>query len=226
MKLNESIEKFKKDYHLFIDIQMGKYLKSVNQSEFQSDKEAQNVLGKIIEAYNELIAPEHDRLDNSTTEAKAAWFNSIQINFSENTQKKLLSEKEKIRQASLDMIGYYDELLPFLPKGSVALLLFADPALEEYGYSISRLTKILDGEKPTEIEKDILNWAVKISSLVMSSYLSKKSSDKEKNYKLAVEIACEEFDRDTALSVIAEIFSAIKKHFTELKEEKNDKKNN
>jgi len=121
------------------------------------------------------------------------------------------------------MIGYYDELLSFLPKGSVTLLLFAGPALEEYGYSISRLTKILDGETPTEIEKDILNWAVKISSLVMSSYLSKKSSDKEKNYKLAVEIACEEFDRNTALRVVAEIYTNIKEHFAELDAEKKNR---
>jgi len=83
MKLNKSIEKIKADYHLFIDIQVAKYLKSVKQSEFQTEQEAQNILGKVIKAYNRIIAPEHERLDNSTNEAKASWFNSIQIDYSE-----------------------------------------------------------------------------------------------------------------------------------------------
>jgi hypothetical protein len=95
MKLKKSIEEIKNDYHLFIDIQMGKFLKSVNQSEFHSEKEAQNILGKIIEVYNNLIAPEHDRLDNSTVEAKTVWFNSVEINFSNSTQ--LTIEKNTLR---------------------------------------------------------------------------------------------------------------------------------
>lgn len=81
MKQNRSIEEIINDNHLFIDIRMRRYLESVNQSELISEVGAKNVLGKIIETSTNLIAPEHDRMDNSTTEAKAARFNSVNIDF-------------------------------------------------------------------------------------------------------------------------------------------------
>ena len=64
---------------------MGKYLKSCGKNEFNSDKEAQAVISKIIQTWNQKIADEHLRLDSSTKEAKTAWFNSINIKF-ENKQ--------------------------------------------------------------------------------------------------------------------------------------------
>jgi hypothetical protein len=69
-------EEIKADYHLFINIQMGKYLSSKNKSEFSSDEEAIMVMGKIVEAYNQKIASDHLRLDNLNEAAKTSWFNS------------------------------------------------------------------------------------------------------------------------------------------------------
>ncbi len=79
MKKNNSLEQIQADYHLFINIQMEKYLKSVGRKEFKSDKEAQSVIKNIIDTYNRKIANEHFRLDISTDKEKEAWFNSVEI---------------------------------------------------------------------------------------------------------------------------------------------------
>ncbi|MBU0560432.1 MAG: hypothetical protein KKG93_12785 [Bacteroidetes bacterium] len=79
MKKKNSIENIKADYRLLVDIQMGKYLRSVGRSEFISDTEAQYVISIIIAAYNDVIASNHERLDNSDLEDKTAWFNSVEI---------------------------------------------------------------------------------------------------------------------------------------------------
>jgi len=50
------IEKIKADYHLFVDVQMEKYLKKNKKTEFSSEHEAQLVIAKIIETYNTTIA--------------------------------------------------------------------------------------------------------------------------------------------------------------------------
>jgi len=224
MKPNKSIEEIKNDYHLFIDIQMGKFLKSANQSEFQSEKEAQNILGKIIEAYNNLIAPEHNRLDASTPEAKTSWFNSVEIDFFSLTQP-VTNEpdvKETFR-AMENVITSYDEMFPFLPKGAVLFLLFAGPALEAYGYSLERFKKLLDGEKPTDIEKNILQWAYDVTALLSIAYKEKKASSKDKYYFESLQIAKLELDENIARRVIAEIYTNIKEHFADLKTNQNKK---
>jgi hypothetical protein len=225
MTPNKSIEEIKNDYHLFIDIQMGKYLKSVNQSEFQSEKEAQNILSKIIEAYNNLIATEHDRLDNSTTEAKAAWFNSVEIDFSNFTPS--ANHEQDIKdtfRAMENVVASYDEMFPFLPKGAVLFLLLAGPALEAYGYSIERYKKLLDGEKPTEIEKKILQWAYDVTAILSVACQEKKASAKDKYFLKSLQIAKLELDDDTARRVVAEIYTNIKEHFAELKTDENKKR--
>lgn len=76
---NSSIEQIHADYHLFINIQMEKYLKSVGRGEFNTKDEAHAVIKLIIDAYNNKIAAEHLRLDLSTAKEKEAWFNSVEI---------------------------------------------------------------------------------------------------------------------------------------------------
>lgn len=223
--MKKSIEEIKADYHLFIDIQMGKYLKSVNRGEFNSDAEAKNVLDKIIETYNKLISPEHDRLDNSITEAKASWFNSIQIDYpSPASVSHTINYKNKLQETSLEAIELYDELFSFLPPGNFVFLLLAVPALEAYGYPFQRLSKLLDGETPSAIEKDILRWAYTITLYLMSAFIEKKETDKKKALSYAIEIVNKELDEISTQKVISEINANIKEHFAFAKKRKANKK--
>lgn len=223
--MNNSIEQIKADYHLFIDIQMGKYLKSVNRSEFNSDAEAKNVLDKIIESYNKQIAPEHDRLDNSTNEAKAAWFNSVQINFLfSDSGSNSLNYKSKLKETTPEVIKFYDKVFPFLPPGNILFVLLAVPALEAYGYPYQRFSKLLEGEKPSAIEKDILRWGYTITLYLMSAFIEKKEADKKKALSYAIETANKELDEITTHKVISEINDNINEHFASMKKSKNKKK--
>lgn len=173
MKPNKPIEQIQQDYHLFLDIQMGKYLKSVNRSEFNSEDEAKNVLGKIIDAYNTLIAPKHDRLDNSTTETKTDWFNSVEINFQTTTANQTKNNGTNGREALKEMENCYDDPFPFLPEGAVFYLILAGPALEAYGYSIERFNEVIQGKTPTPIEEDLFLWAYNLTAEIMQAYLKK-----------------------------------------------------
>lgn len=225
--MNNSIEQIKADYHLFIDIQMGKYLKSVNRSEFNSDAEAKNILDKIIESYNKQIAPEHDRLDNSTNEAKAAWFNSIQIDFHfSGSDSNSLNYKSKLKETTPEVIKFYDKVFPFLPPGNILFVLLAVPALEAYGYPYQRFSKLLEGEKPSAIEKDILRWGYTITLYLMSAFIEKKEADKKKALSYAIETANKELDELTTQKVISEINDNINEHFASMRKSKNKKKKN
>lgn len=72
-----------KDYHLFLDVQTGKYLKSANKTDFSNDAEARRVIGQIVNVYNQQVAPDCLQLDNPNDSAKIAWFNSIEVDFDE-----------------------------------------------------------------------------------------------------------------------------------------------
>lgn len=219
------LEEIKTDYHLFIDIQMGKYLKSTHKSEFSSDEEAKFVIGRILQTWNDKIAHQHLRLDNSSIESKTSWFNSIDINYQEKIDSTVTSNfNPDIRKVSMQMVNHYNDLFPFLPKNSVMFLFFAGPALEAYGYSLERFNKLIDGQTPTEIEKDLLQWAYDISFGAMVAYLEKNNSVKDKLLSKTIRIAKEELDQQTAINVVAKIYSSIEEHFSELHTKENNTK--
>lgn len=232
--MKKSIEEIKADYHLFIDIQMGKYLSSSNKSEFSTIEEANRIMGKIVETYNQKIASDHLRLDNLNEAAKTNWFNSVEIDFSaedavpsgrqgitageENFPISILSSKDipKIDKATKDFISFYNDVLPFLPDGAIMYLMFAGPALEAYGYSLERFQKIIEGEEPTEIEMDLLEWAHDLSLGVSMAFLEKNEVKKEQFLAASLDVACEELDKKTALEVVAKIYANYEEEFAGL----------
>lgn len=106
MTKQKSVEEIKADYNLFINIQMGKYFKLMNKAEFDSDEEAKRVLGKIVDEYNNSIAGEHARLDQSDLTAKTFWFNSVNIDFEKVTDLKSILGKIPVIQAKKRRDGF------------------------------------------------------------------------------------------------------------------------
>jgi len=201
-----SIEQIKADYHLFLDIQIGKYFKLAKRSDFKSDAEAKIVLRVIIDTYNSQIASQHLRLDNSSTEAKTAWFNSVEIEFKNINNK--VDQYSKEYDITLDR---YDNQFDFLPPGAITKLMFAGPALEAYGYNFQRFKEVLDGSPVSDIEKHILLWAYNLVSEVFLSYNSKNIKKKGHHIANATSICMEELDTNKADSVVQEIYSNIAK---------------
>jgi hypothetical protein len=214
----KSIEEIKADYHLFIDIQMGKYLKGANKSEFTDKFEANLVLGKIVEAYNNKIASDHRRLDNSDTQAKAAWFNSIEIDFKKPVSRKSTGGKESLRSSPEEISGDLSGRFPFLPPGSTGILLFIPPALEAYGLPFERFKSLLLGKAEcTEIEEDIMLWAVGIAANVMGSVLERSSKVRAKFYRQALKIAEERLGRTESAAVVKKIGASVRDREKEFK---------
>jgi hypothetical protein len=219
--MKKSIEEIRADYHLFIDIQMGKYFKGKGKTEFSSDEEAKWILDKIVRAYNQKIASDHLHLDNLNEAAKASWFNSVEIDFEKPHNSHLPFENiPGIKKETREFISFYDDLLPFLPEAAIVYLMNAGPAFEAYGYSFERFEKIIDGEDPTEIEEDLLLWAYDIALSVAQAYLEKDKAKKEKFLSIAIAIANEELDEKTSVDVVAEIYANYKEIFSEHKKKK------
>lgn len=207
----KSIEEKKADYNLFTDIQMGKYLKSVNKSEFSSDAEAKLVLDHVLKAYNQFVAADTLRLDNLNSKAKAKWFNSIDIDFQHNVSDVMSDYDDNFDEEYENVSEFFAERFPFLPERAVSVLLFVGPAIEAYGLPFERFQELMLGDDEcTEIEEDILLWAFDLTMGVMGSVFERSKAKKEKYYNQALAVAKEELSEREAEKVVKAIASAIR----------------
>ncbi len=207
----KSIEEIKADYNLFLDIQINKYLTNLNRTEFENIDEANLILKKIADAYDNKIASDHLRLNNLNKDAKINWFNSVHIDFTAPDNDLLFEPEDFTEEEMLRINDYFYERFPFLPEGSSAVLLFVGPALEAYGLPFERFQELMLGDDYcTEIEEDILTWAFELTLLVMGSVFERSKKKRENFYKEAVLIAEEELARKDAIKVVNEIASGIK----------------
>lgn len=189
----KSLEQIKQNYDSFIDIQTRKYFKLADKNAFDNDAEAKLVLDEILKVYNEKVASEHLKLDNLNALAKNKWFNEIEIDF-----KKLLNEMNEYEEefnVQLDEVSnQFDKLFNFLPKGSMNVVIFSGPALDAFGLSLERFEALVKGEKVTEVEKDLIEWAFEVTLNIMDAYFSKSKSKKRNTLKEAVILAEEYLD--------------------------------
>jgi len=206
-----TIEEIKEDYNLFIDIQINKYLKTVDRTKFRDEQEATLVLRRIFYTYNATVADEHLKLTNLKREAKEKWFESIEIDFDDSIDNET-SDSESIDQDNLHFIlEHFHERFPFLPEDSIIAFPFVGPALEAYGLPAERFHTLLRGEDEcTEIEEDLLIWAFELTLTVMESIFEESRKRKEKAFKEALSIAMEEFDKEDALEIVNNIALGIK----------------
>ncbi len=199
-----SEKKLKSDYDEFVDIQTEKYFRLAGKDAFDSVKEANKIIGTIIQTWNQKVAPFYDNFQEKSREAKAAYFNSIEIDFTiVPTQKK--DKYDEAGFALADILRHYDDIFYFLPQGAVMFILFSGPALDAYGYSLERLKKIFDGEPPTNFEKDLLQWAYDLTTEIMAYYLETNKRQKKEHYLEAVYIAEEMLDEELVEEVIEDI---------------------
>lgn len=238
----KSIDSIKQDYQMFIDIQMSKFLKLTGQLAFKNDKEANEVLKTIIDVYNDQIASDHLRLDNLNFEAKAAWFNSVNINFKEfdldivdigdlafTDKKKSVQDARSHSDKSTpddfnEFINEFDDRFEFLPDGALHVILYGLPLLQAYGYPFERFKDIVSGEKkPQNFEKDLLLWVFDTTLAIIDSVLVKNKKERELAYSLAIEIAEDFLDEDEAEQVVKYIEDFYKKDT--LNEKKGSKRN-
>ncbi len=206
-----TIEEIKEDYNLFFDIQINKYLKSVDRTEFKDEQEASLVLRRIFYTYNITIADEHLKLTNLKREAKEKWFESIEIDFDDSIDIETSDFGSLDQDMLQDILNNFHERFPFLAEDSIIAFPFVGPALEAYGLPAERFYTLLRGEDEcTEFEEDLLIWAFELTLTVMEYVFDKSKKRREKAFKEALSIAMEEFDEDVALEIVNDIAAGIK----------------
>ena len=212
----KSIDEIKADYHLFIEIQMGKYFRSINKSEFSDEAEAKFVLDKIINAYNQKIASEHLKLDNLNPAAKTAWFNSIEIDFTDKSADEMNSEEF----AGSDYgPGILSDIFPGISDKELDLVPFCWVVLQPLNYKAERFSEIIAGSEPLEIEIELLQWAYKITSLVNKAIYTKSGTKAEVLMDKAYYLACEKVKKKEAKDIILNLQRVLRKEM-----DKNKKK--
>lgn len=221
-----TIEEIKEDYNLFFDIQINKYLKTVDRTEFKDEQEASLVLRRIFYTYNVTIADEHLKLTNLKREAKEKWFESIEIDFDQDDSDEISTFEDFTNDDFEKAADFFYERFPFLPDGSMVALLFVGPALDAYGLPAERFHSLLKGEDEcTEFEEDLLSWAFELTLTVMESVFDESKKRREKAFKEALSIAMEEFDKDDALLLIEAITTNMKEFGKELDNQYSKDKN-
>jgi len=107
----------------------------------------------------------------------------------------------------------FDERFSYLPKGSMPIFVFSGPALEAFGLSIERFEALIRGEKATEVEKDLIEWAFEVTLNVIDAFFSKSKKIKRNKLSYAIGIALEFLDHDTSEKVVQDIFHNISDAF-------------
>lgn len=203
----KSNKKMKQDYNLFLDIQTGKYLKNANKTEFSNDAEAQLVIKKIVDVYNQKVASNHLRLDNLNKDAKIAWFNSIEINFDEEIDN-ANEFMDDIDPADMDLdtiSEHFDYIYYFLPRGAWKVLILAGPAFEAINFRLKRFKEISAGAPLTKIEIDVFTWAYELTLVVIETVIEKSKKKRREAMEEAVAIGLEFLNKEETEKVIIEI---------------------
>lgn len=202
MKKQKLIDEIRADYHLFFDIQIGKYLKQVNKGEFDTQAEAKRIINKIINIWNEKISVEKEKLDTLDKAAKAGWFNSIEIDFiNTNIDKYRRVIPAKIKPSN-EIMG---KVLPGLTDSELNLVPFCWTLLEPHGYKYERMRDIIAGSEPLEIEIELIRWAYKIVNTIDKALRAKSVYKAEELINAAYKMACEKLKKETARIAVIKV---------------------
>jgi transposase len=208
----KSIDQINKDYHLFIDIQIKKYLRLTGKKAFDKDAESKLVLDEIVKVYNEKVASEHLKLDNLNPIAKNKWFNDIEIDF-----KGIITKMDEFDEEFVIQFGevskQFDKIFDYLPEDSMQVVIFSGPALDAYGLSFERFEALLQGENATDFERDLIEWAFEVTLNVMDAYFSNSINKKHKSLSEAVILSEEYLNPIESEDVVKSIFNNISDAF-------------
>ncbi len=209
--MEKSIEEIQQDYHLFIDVQTQKYFTAKNIEAYKTNEEAEHVIGKILNKWNDEIAGQHDKLDTLSPKEKKNWFNSIEIDFTspakicdiKSGEEKRIKEFPGLQEEAI--LEFYNNIFYFLPKNSFAIILASGPALQAYGLPIKRFEALVRGEKFHEVEIHLFEWVYNLSRSILAFNSENNKKKKENLLRRAIEIAVEELEPEAIPDVIEKI---------------------
>lgn len=210
MKKQKSITEIKEDYHLFIDIQMGKYFRKRNINEFETENEAKIILSQIIAAWNKYVAANHQKHDELDKAGVAAWFNSIEIEF-ENTHKQ--ESKAGKRSSFLKNENISEKLID----KELDLIHYCYIVLNSMGYKFERMREIISGAQPSGFESELIQWSFKIVMLVNKAVHTKSANKAEDILDEAYYMLLEKMDKPEAKKTLLNLHGHLLDDFNKRK---------
>jgi len=160
------------NYKLFQKIQINKYLKTFNKTDFSDTIERFHVLQKIRNKFQTSVISEIDRFKAELE--KKEFFKSINIDF---YSEQIDEETENRLEITLREIhNTLSTIFPFISNDKLFLYPFIGLPLEAYGLPFERFRKIIMGKTElAEIEKDMFIWAFDLADNVMKILTSRKN---------------------------------------------------
>jgi len=194
------------NYKLFQKIQINKYLKTFNKTDFSDTIERFHVLQKIRNKFQTSVISEIDRFKAELE--KKEFFKSINIDF---YSEQIDEETENRLEITLREIhNTLSTIFPFISNDKLFLYPFIGLPLEAYGLPFERFRKIIMGKTElAEIEKDMFIWAFDLADNVMKILTSRKKSEREKALFQAMNVAKKELDEKKSAEIIYKIISQI-----------------
>jgi hypothetical protein len=208
MKKQKAIEEMDPDYQLFIDTQLSKYLNQNMKGDFDSDIEAKDIIGKIINTWNNKIIVEKEKLDTLDEAAKTRWFNSIELADQHIKTEKQNPEIPAVIEFPLELISI---IFSGHPGSEFELLPFCWTVLHYLGYKHERMQEIISGSEPMEIEIELLRWAYEIINDVNKALHTKSESKAEEFMDVAYYAACERMENENANNTIIKLQEYLSK---------------
>ena len=210
MKKQKTIEEVKEDYHLFIDIQMGKYFRKKNITEFETENEAKFVLGQIISAWNKNVASNHEKHDSFDKSGIVSWFNSIEIEFDNMSEQESKTSNEFTIQKNDYIPGKVsDKELDLIP--------YCYTVLNAIGYKFERMREIISGAQPSELESELIQWSFKIVRLTNKAVHTKSAGKAEDILDEAYYMLLEKMDKPEAKKALMNLHGHLLKDFKKRK---------
>jgi tetratricopeptide (TPR) repeat protein len=217
------------DLHHFRNIHMERYYELKGDDVFSSESEANEVVGRIMLAWNEHIAPLGASIDDMPAKQKTKLFESVKIDFPKphpSSPKKPKAKKSDKADDTLHetpgeqrFFRDLEKAFPFIDPEQMALLFTVGiPILDSAGFTAERLFENLHGSPVNEDEKERILWAWDLFDIIV---VAERNKGRKKEIELilkAKDIACEVLDEDEALAVINDVRKDIEKTFSEARE--------
>ncbi len=211
------------DIYHFQNIHLHRYHTARGRNRLESEKEAKQVLGAIMQAWNEKIAPQAKSLDGMTAAEKTALFESVTVDFAKPFEPPLTSPREPAKVLRLagpsikpatkkreeEFFNLLDNVFGFLPGQLPKLIWLALPAMEAAGLKRKRFFKIVEGAPITDKEKEIVKWAGEVFESVQSAKFSRNTDDEVDAMCDALTVACTVLPAAEASFVIGELRATL-----------------
>jgi hypothetical protein len=202
------------DPNHFRTIQTELYLQQQGKTEFSTKEETMEVIGAILQAWNEHLAPRSKEIETMTAAEKTELFGGVRVDFARQFEPPVFKQPQTVETELSDddrhVLELFDSMFPFLPPGTGIFLPGAMIALIALGIDKGRLKAIINGDEPSDDEEDLIMWAVDATAVLVDALDVEGTPQEIELTRRAMDILREELSDPEAGVVLLEIKKYLK----------------